>query len=175
MLKNAGGEFVDDNLDPGEGEGEEGEQFEDESAPQRALTVQLPMPCVTPSVDSGRSTPLLTEVQSDAVEVGMHEHESPGSSFIIRAFCSKIGLTWLVFSLVSCAILASWPPGILIPAASGQSNMHNLAKLRDLAVAFGLELTPLLKRTSGGCLGSQGRCLCRTPTARCCKAMPLLL
>ncbi|CAE7318809.1 rpl22 [Symbiodinium necroappetens] len=50
MLKNAGGEFVDDNLEP-EGEGEEGEQLDE-------------------------STPLLAEVQSDAVEVGVHEHEN---------------------------------------------------------------------------------------------------
>ncbi|CAE7614658.1 rpl22 [Symbiodinium natans] len=53
MLKNAGGEFVDvtDVDEPGEGEVdiEEGDE----------------------------STPLLSEVQSDAVEVGMHEHETP--------------------------------------------------------------------------------------------------
>ena len=79
---------MDDNLEP-EGEGEEGEQL-DESPPQRAVTAQCAMPCVTLSVDSGRSTPLLAEVQSDAVEVGVHEHESPGRSFInySQLFCS---------------------------------------------------------------------------------------
>ncbi|CAE7679728.1 rpl22 [Symbiodinium microadriaticum] len=79
MLKNAGGEFVDDNLER-EGEGEEGEQLDE-------------------------STPLLAEVQSDAVEVGVHEHER---IIPTRAMAGK-------------------------SRATGQSNMHNLAKPRDLS------------------------------------------
>ncbi|CAE7295761.1 rpl22 [Symbiodinium pilosum] len=56
ILKNAGGEFVDvTDVDGEPGEGEQGDV----------------------DVEEDESTPLLPEVQSDAVEVGMHEHGTP--------------------------------------------------------------------------------------------------